>query len=251
MSLNPARAAEAAVPLDGSSEFPREVVLRPEVVPYDLESVNWNLAKPTGPFRKEPELSQQMVFRSRLQFGKDTNTAVAVVWDQPKHKLYVDLNRNLDLTDDPAGVFNSTGKALQQVFTNVTLPVKTAAGELPRKLDLHLFTDAQGKWANVQLHSRSLWQAKVGIGGEEWQVVAVDQLFGLEKPIAAKYLLLRPWAMRMNRVSAYDPTSGIVPFPSQLFWLGRAFHLEHRFETSGETAVCKLEFAPEKPPLTE
>jgi hypothetical protein len=163
----------------------------------------------------------------------------------------VDLNGNLDLTDDPAGVFSSTGKAFQQVFTNVTLPLKTATGLLPAKLDLHLFTDAQGKWASVQLHSRSLWQAKVALGGEDWQVAAVDNLFGPEGPTVAKFLLLRPLAAQTNRVSVYDFTSGIVPFPSKLFWLGQAFHLERHLDLSGQTPVCKLSFTPEQPPLTD
>ena len=238
-------------PAGGSSDFPRELELRPEVVPYDLESVSWNLAQPREPFRKEPELSRQHVHRSLLQFDKDTNNAIAVVWDQPKHKLYLDLNRNLDLTDDPAGVFSSTAKGFQQVFTNVTLPVKTVAGLLPAILDLHLFTDASGIWAHVQLHSRSLWQAKVALGGEDWQVAAVDNLFGPQGPTPAKFLLLRPLAARTNSVSLYDTTCGIVPFPSQLFWLGRAFHLERHLDLSGPTPVCRLSFTPQQPPLTE
>ena len=176
---------------------------------------------------------------------------IALIWDQPKHKLYLDLNRNLDLTDDPTGAFSSTGKEFQQVLTNVTLPLKTATGLHPAILDLHLFTDAQGRWAQVRLHSRSLWQAKVAPGGEEWQVAVVDNLFGPEGPVVAKFLLLRPWAVRTNRVSFYDPTFGIIPFPSHLFWLGRPFQLGRRFETDGESPVCKLEFTPQQPPLTE
>ena len=73
-----------------------------------------------------------------LRFGKDTNNAIALIWDQPKSKLYLDLNRNLDLTDDPAGVFSSTNKGPQQLFANVTVPLKTAAGLHPAMLDLRL-----------------------------------------------------------------------------------------------------------------
>jgi hypothetical protein len=230
---------------------PHEIVLQQQVLPYELESGSWDFDKTNAPFLKEPETSPQHVFRFLLRFGKDTNNAIALIWDQPKHKLYLDLNRNLDLTDDPAGAFSTTGKEFQQVLTNVTLPLKTATGLHSAILDLHLFTDAQGKWAQARLHSRSLWQAKVTPGGEEWQVAVVDNLFGQEGPVAAKFLLLRPWAARTNRVSFYDPPSGIVPFPSHLFWLGRPFQLERRFETSGETPVCKLEFTPQQPPLTE
>ena len=128
--------------------------------------------------------------------------------------MYVDLNGNLDLTDDPAGVFSSTGKALQQVFTNVTLPLKTAAGLLPAIVDLHLFTDAQGSWASAQLHSRSLWQAKVALGGEEWQVAAVDNLLGPGGPTPAKFLLLRPLAARTNMYRSMIPPAASSPFPA-------------------------------------
>jgi hypothetical protein len=238
-------------PAGGSSEFPRELELRPEVVSYDLESVSWNLAQRKGPFPKEPELSQRFVIRKLLQCGNDTNNVIALIWDQPKHKLYVDLNGNLDLTDDPAGVYSSTGKAFQQVFTNVTLPLKTATGLLPAIVDLHLSTDAQGSWAAAQLHAHSLWQAKVAFGGEDWQVAAVDNLFGPQGPAPAKFLLLRPLAARTNSVSLYDTTCGIVPFPSQLFWLGQAFRLERHLDLGGQTPVCKLSFTSQQPPLTD
>ena len=174
-----------------------------------------------------------------------------MVWDQPQHKLYVDLNGNRDLADDPAGVFSSTAKGFQQVFTNVTLPVKTTTGLLPAILDLHLFTDEQGKWATVQLYSRSLWQAKVALGGEDWQVAVVDNLFGPEGPTAAKFLLVRPLAARTNSVSLHGLTSGIFPFPSRLFWSGQTFHLQRHLDLSGQTPVCELSFTPQQPPLTE
>ena len=250
-SLSPARAAEAAVPADSSSDFPREVVLRPQLVPYELGSVHGNLAQPNTPFLKEPGLSQRHVFRRVLQFGKDTNNAIALIWDQPNRKLYLDLNRNRDLTDDPTGVFVSANKGLSQLFTNVVLPVKMATGSSPALLDLRLSSDAEGNWMQAQLVSSCFRQAKVALAGEEWQVAAVDNPANREGPAPAEFLLLRPWGLRTNHVSLLDPTSGTVPFPDQLFWLNQAFHLERRFETDRGVPVCKLEFTPEQPPLTE
>jgi hypothetical protein len=233
------------------ADVPHEVVLRPEVVPYVLEAFDQTLAKPTKPFIKEPETSAHHVFHSLLQFRLDTNNAVAVIWDQPRQKLYLDLNRNLDLTDDAGGVFSSTTNGYQQTFTQVTIPVKTAAGSQPVILDVHCYTDAKASWASMRLASHSLWQAKVTFASQEWQVAALDNLSGQEGPAAAKFLLLRPWAARTNRVSLYDRTSGIVPFPGRLFWLWQAFQLERRFDTSGSNPVCKLEFTPQEPPLAE
>ncbi len=243
--------AQAAVGGSSLPDIPREVVLRPEVAPSELEGVDQSLAHPNKPFLKEPATSQHHVFRKLLHIGQDTNNAIAVIWDQPGQKLYLDLNRNLDLTDDANGVFSATNKGFQQTFPNVTVSVKTAAGVQPVMLDLHCYTDANANWASAHLGSRSLWQAKVTVAGQDWQVAALDGLLGQVGPTTDKFLLLRPWAARTNHVSLYDPSSGIVPFPGRLFWLGQAFQLERHFDTGSATPVCKLEFIPQQPTLTE
>jgi hypothetical protein len=249
--LSSALAAETAVAVGNASDFPRELVLRPEMVPYELDSVPAYLDQTNRPFLKEPDLSPRQVFRRVLRFGNDTNNTIALVWDQPKSKLYLDLNRNLDLTDDPVGVFGSTNKGFTQFFTNVTLPLKTALGLHPAKLDLRLASDGEGKWMQVHLTSRGLWQAKVPVEGGEWQVAVLDNLFGREGPAVAEFLLLRPWALRTNPVSVRYVSADMVPFPDQLYWAGRAFQLERRFVTEGGTPLCKLQLTPQEPPLVE
>ena len=243
--------AQGVAGSNDSPDVPREVVLQPAVAPFELEGFNLDLAKPSKPFRKEPETSSHHVFRSMLHFGQDTNNPLALIWDQPREKLHLDLNRNLDLTDDAGGAISSTNKGFHQTFANVTVPVRTATGPQPVVLDLQCFTDAKAVWAYARLSSRSFWQAKVTIAGQEWQVAALANLSDQQWPAAAQFLLLRPWAARTNRASLYDPTSGIVPFPGRLFWLGKAFQLERRFDSSGATPVCKLDFTPQQPLLAE
>jgi hypothetical protein len=251
-------AAQGVVSNGGSPVVPPELALHQQLVPYDLETVYWPLATTNTPFLREPELSRQGVLRGVLRFGKnDTNNAIALIWDQSRSKLYLDLNRNLDLTDDAAGVFTSTNKGSQQSFTNVTFLLRTAAGLHPAILDLRLSAYSQPLpqryplKGGVQLESRSLWEAKVGPPGAEWQVAALDDPFSPEGPAFAKFLLLRPWTARTNRLSLRDLTSGIVRFPDQLFWLGQAFRLERRLDTQDGTPLCKLEFTPQQPPLTD
>ena len=239
-------------PSGGSPIVPAEVVLHQQVVPYDLETAYWTLDITNMPFLKEPELSKQTVFRGWLRFGnKDTNNAIAVIWDQPKSRLYLDQNRNLDLTDDSEGVFGSANIGPNQVFTNVTVLLRTAAGLRPAILGVRLWSDGAGRQMHAQLDSRSWWEAKVGPPGAEWQVAALDDPFNAEGPAFAKFLLLRPWMARTNRLYLRDLTSGIVRFPDQLFWLREAFRLERHFDSQDGTPVCKLEFTPLQPPLTE
>jgi hypothetical protein len=235
----------------GSPAVPREIVLHQQVLPYEMESVYWSIDRTNTPFLKEPELSKQGVLRGGLRFGnKDTKDAIALIWDQPKRKLYLDLNRNLDLTDDPAGVFSSTNKGIQQLFSQVTVPLQGAAGFHPAILDLRLSADG-GRQIQVQLSSRSIWEAKVELPGEAWQVAVVDDLWRQDGPAPAQFLLLRPWAARTNNLSLRDYNAGVVRFPDRLFWRGQAFQTERRFEPEGETLVCKLSLTPQQPPLTE
>jgi hypothetical protein len=244
--------AQGTGPNGSLPAVPHEVVLQQQVLPYELQSTYLTLYTTNTPFLKEPELSKQGVFRSILRFGKnDTTNAIAVVWDRPKSKLYLDLNRNLDLTDDPAGVFSSTNRGLQQLFTKVTVFLNTAEGLNPATLDLRLSADDAGRRIQVQVSARSMWQAKAGRPGDEWQVAVLDDPLNAEGPRVAKFLLLRPWTARTNSLYVEDGASGTVSFPDQLFWLGQAFHLERRFETQNGTPVCKLEFSPQQPPLTE
>jgi hypothetical protein len=243
--------AKAEVSPGNPSDFPRELVLRPEAVPYELENAVWNLDQTNGPFLKEPQLSPQHALHSTLRFGRDTSNAFALIWDQPKQKLYLDLNRNLDLTDDPAGVFSSTNSGFSQLFANVSLPLKTALGLLPAKLDLRLSTDGTGGWVQVRLTARTLWQTKVSLGGEPWQVAVADRLLRPEGPTAAQFLLLRPWEIRTNQVWFDYPLCGMIPFPARLFWLDHAFLLERRLATGDQGPFCQLELAPQQPTLTE
>jgi len=245
-------AAQGVVSNGSSPVVPYEVALQQQVVPYDLETVYWTLDTTNTPFLKEPELSKQGVFHGWLRFGnKDTNNAIALIWDQSNGKLYLDQNRNLDLTDDPEGMFSSTNKGPQQIFTNVTVLLRTAAGLHPAVLGVRLWSDGAVRQMHAQLDSHSLWEAKVGPPGAEWQVAALDDPFSPEGPAFAKFLLLRPWTARTNRLYLRDLTSGIVRFPDQLFWLGEAFRLERRFDGQDGTPVCKLEFTPQQPALTE
>ena len=239
-------------PSAGSPVVPPELALHQQLVPYDLETVYWTLDTTNTPFLKEPELSKQGVFRGWLRFGnKGTNNAIALIWDQPKGELYLDQNRNLDLTDDPTGVFSSTNRGPNQAFGNVTVLLRTAAGLHPATLGVRLWSDGAARQMHAQLDSRSLWEAKMGPPGAEWQVAALDDPFNAEGPAFAKFLLLRPWTARTNRLYLRDLTSGIVRFPEQLFWLGEAFRLERRFDSQDGIPVCKLEFTPQQPALTE
>jgi hypothetical protein len=81
-------------------------------------------------FKKEPTYGKAVVTRGTLSAPDNASHSIpfALARDQKKATLYLDLNRNSDLTDDPEGVFTGSGDGYC-VFTNLhlTLPV---SGEL-------------------------------------------------------------------------------------------------------------------------
>jgi hypothetical protein len=234
----------------GAPEFPRELVLHHESVPYVLDYAGWYLAATNAPLVKEPPLGTQGVCRKLLRFGNDTNNAFALLWDQPRGRLYLDLNQNQDLTDDAAGVFAATDKlpAQSQTFTNVALTLRTASGLHPVVLDLSLRAEEPRVYARLSAHS--LWQTKLDWQGTEWEVAVAETVLDGTGP-AAQFLLLRPWATRTNGTFVNSVGSGFFTFPAKLFWQGGAFRLGCRFETRAGAPVCKLDFTPLQPPLVD
>lgn len=63
----------------------------------------------TGAFKKEPPLGKGKpnIRRGRLNPPNGDTNSIPFLWDCAQGKLYLDLNRNEDLTDDPAGTFST------------------------------------------------------------------------------------------------------------------------------------------------
>ena len=81
-----------------------------------------------APFPKEPALPGQNVFRGSLLWGPRAEQAMSFIWDKGRGRLFLDLNRNRDLTDDPKGIFDSASRDGNQTFDNVHLVLPTATG---------------------------------------------------------------------------------------------------------------------------
>ena len=59
-----------------------------------------------GLFPKEPAPAPGHVVRGVLKFGDNPSNAIPFLWQPGAKKLFLDLNRNQDLTDDADGVFS-------------------------------------------------------------------------------------------------------------------------------------------------
>ena len=214
--------------------------------------INWGLTlvAKSSAFNKEPVFSGSKVIRGTLQLGGSKSDEMGFAWDRAAGKLYLDVNRNLDLTDDTAGVL-SCGRGFNdsfQFFTNVRLPFKTDAGSRPMLVDLSFYYFGQ---ANCTVAMRSFWQGKVILQGADWEVGLLANPLDQRASLESGSLLLRPWGDRNKPFSLYNGALDAVPFSRNLFVGNQAYELRCTNEVQGGLVKVQLQFAEQQPRLGE
>ncbi|MGC8988712.1 MAG: hypothetical protein ACP5MD_01160 [Verrucomicrobiia bacterium] len=194
-----------------------------------------------------PETEKHDLGRYSVRF-KDA-PPMAMVWDRTSNVLYLDLNRNLDLTDDPAGaVTNEVSITNSGSFKDVRITVPTKEVEQSFLVDLNLFPLPVGSRLHISVQVRSFWQGKATIDGTDHEIGIIDQ--PTEKS-GTLMLLLRPWEQRDQALSASDGDPNIFPLPDELFFRGHLYALNHRFDTNTNPAGLRLELKETRADLGE
>lgn len=219
----------------------------------DHAIINWgvSLRTQTVPFPKEPPAASGRIIRGVLDFGGDSSNSIAFIWQRDAGKLFLDLNRNRDLTDDSKGAFSARDSRLTsyQTFTNVHLLFNTAVGRCPVLADLHLYD--YGARPSCIVAVRSFWEGKVTLNGRDWQTGLVQSDATRPGSFGNGQLLLRPWANRNQPFSTSDGSLATVPFSPKLYMDGHAYHLGVATETRGGEARPALQFAEQSVSLGE
>jgi hypothetical protein len=238
----------------------------------DYAPLAWEVGVQTGAkFTREPPFSGPGVFRGALRLGADTNLFLPFAWDERAHRLYLDLNRNHDLTDDPAGVFTSTGNDLQ-LFHGIRLEFPAKEGPYQVMLDAHVFGSIPA--TRVFFYVRSLWEGAVVLDGKKWYVALIDKPDGRLGPTDSMReigdrMVLRPWDQRAQpsiwwhaslarmhdlshvklvtfpyRYAGNAEVFDAFNFPAKLFLQGQAYQLAWQVEKRDGPADLALSFQP-------
>jgi hypothetical protein len=156
----------------------------------------------TNAFPKEPAPVAGHVVRGVLKFGDNPSNAIPFIWQTGAKKLYLDLNRNRDLTDDADGVFSGKPTGPQfatiyhQLFTNLHLAFPATSDGAPILVDFDLFQNGDNGSLFVGAKVHSFWQGRVTVNGHDWQVGLAQNLSGQPGSFRQGQLLLRPWEKR-------------------------------------------------------
>jgi len=202
------------------------------------------------PFPKEPALPGQNVFRGSLLWGQRPELALAFIWDKGRGRLWLDLNRNRDFTDDPKGVFASVSRDNSQCFTNIHLVLPTATGGRPVRLQL-TFNSYGGANINVYAGLSSFWQGRINPHGREWQFGLVEGFQADSGSLPLEYVLLRAWAERQRPFNLLTWTPDFYNYTKSVFFDGRAYELDCRYEPGGEAPKYRVAFKELAPKLGE
>ncbi|MBP7829230.1 MAG: hypothetical protein KA248_04860 [Kiritimatiellae bacterium] len=123
-------------------------------------------------FKREPAYAGERVLRAALALGTARDAQLPYALDWTGQKLYLDLNHNLDLTDDPALAADEANSA-RLVFKDVALE---AAGPPARRYRADLEFPRHARFVEVEILSG--WAGTWPRGASTWRVVFVDDLDG-------------------------------------------------------------------------
>jgi hypothetical protein len=226
----------------------------------------------SSPFPQEPGLPDDELVRGVLRFGGNPTNAMRFLWQPSAKKLLLDLNRNLDLTDDAGGVFpgRTTGPpnpaVCQQVFTNVHLSFPTTSVGAPMLVDLKFLQLRDKGRLLVNVMARSYWQGKVTVAGQEWELGLLQNLSDEPGSFEHGQLLLRPWSERHQAFSGWSGSadSWAAPFEyrnralkaadafelsRQVFFEGHAWRLDWQAEPATDGAPFAVQLTEQHPAL--
>ena len=190
-------------------------------------------------FKSEPEYVGTQVVRSYFSVSPDPQGHMGFACDPEGQKLYLDLNRNLDLTDDPEGIRESSPESWGREFPNVAIPVEQAGRHREIAMDLQIYGENRG-WYTI----RSSWGSDdVDIGGKTYRIAVVDDGDGVLAPDDC--LFLEPIGDEFEVVG--DPEKRVeLQVPASLVLDGQPYALSFALSDDGKSMDLSIDPAEEK-----
>jgi len=125
-------------------------------------------------FKKEPFPDRGKIFRSVLRIG-DGKNPIPFALNASKKTLYLDLNRNLDLTDDPKYSAKPYGMSNYQYFV-FRIPLKIDDTSTSYLINTMFYLQRNGFWGFATIHSR--WEGLIELYGEKYKFIVADDMDG-------------------------------------------------------------------------
>jgi hypothetical protein len=222
-------------------------VSEPNSYVFDLEyesrgrALNLNLNHLFGraDFEKEPDFGGRKVVRGLIPAGAEEKDYIGYACDLKKGKLYLDLNRNRDLTDDPNCVFTTDRPGRNGYFEKVRFSVKSGSLEVPYVAQISFHGSS---YANMTI--RSGFSSEIEVGGRKWKIEVVDNMDG--KIGDRDYFVLD--CVREGVVGLLR-SLGNLPIRENIFFGGRFYKTDFEFKVKEGKLVLQMRLDELQAPL--
>jgi hypothetical protein len=197
-------------------------------------------------FRKEPAWGNDKILRRALVVGSEKSDFIGMAFNLTRRTLQLDLNQDLDLTNDPAGVFEGkwpSGNSSYIYFNGVQLDIHKNGMNRPSLLDIYVSN------GDVSLiYVRSSYQGEIELYGEKWRMQVSDNLDGVidREDRFSISSLASSAAARSERTEFVA-----LPVPKRLFLGGRQYQVEFTFARNEDVPSLTAGFSEINSPLAE
>lgn len=124
-------------------------------------------------FKKEPDFGRRKIVRGALQIGQAESDFIGFAWDEAQCELYLDLNQNLDITDDPDGVYECDPGKYYQNFKRICIERDYGGVTVPYVIDLRI-----DRGSSPRVFVRSGWEGEIELNGKRWAAAVADNMDG-------------------------------------------------------------------------
>jgi len=215
-----------------------------------LLSVDIALGNREVRFKTEPAYEGDDLLRAAIPLGQNQTEFVGFAWDKTAGRLYVDTNRNLDLTDDSGSPYRpAAANGPLTVFENVRLTIERNGIPLEYVLQVRLGSE----WMSDVLVV-SGWQGRVTFGETEFEVTVVDNLDGALGQEDQFYLTVPGEASEASARAQLDDLfidSIAWGVPGHLAVAGATYAVDTAFEMTEQGVAVRARFLSPQEPLAE
>jgi hypothetical protein len=233
----PVRAQTAAT--GGMLSFPLNFAEKESSLSTTLE-----VGKQEVRFRKEPDFGKDRILRRALKVGPGKDDFIGFAVNLTRRNLYLDLNQNLDLTDDPQGVFQAQEGGLPIFFRNIRLNLHKNGIDRSYVLNPLYFYAESSYYMAIE----SSYRGEIELHGEKWRLEVQDNLDG-EINLQDQFSITR--AASSGEAGGGAPTYSGMQVPVNLFLGGHQYRLSFGFGAESDVSQLMAGFTEISSPLGE
>ena len=188
-------------------------------------------------FKKEPEYKGKSISRHALQLGDAPSDFMGIACDSEANTLYIDLNRNLDLTDDGPGIKSKRDGGFMGFadYNDITIEMTHGDIVVPYTLDISIYGTFY-----FSAEVKSGWQGEIEIAGKTCQIAISDDLNGTFDGNDA----FRFDHDRNREARLAFGVEDEVPLPRWLQFEGQNYKLETAFRVEGDKTALAVTVIP-------